>query len=323
MTRSQGSLEPDGIVRCAGGLLIAERGVTNRRDRADLSVGEFAPVVLPAAPPFLSQRSDGVVWRKHWIERDRLVVDLVDVALVEVDDVTSTITFDRELDPELEQHLVFDHVLPLVLARQGQIVLHGGVISRGDRGVVLVGSSGAGKSTLTAFAWRQGWTVGGDDGAVLYPSERPRTEATYPTIRLTPMATELLGIDPEECSPVFGKLRLNGRGRHAFRGTPVDLHAVAIIEPVAGDELAGFEPLNPLDAHAQLFGSAFHADFSRSDRLPALVAGLGTIVERAVVGRLFVPRGKRGLADAEEQLRRLLDASSAPTSVPGRSRGVG
>jgi hypothetical protein len=304
------TLAPDGIVRCAGGLRIAERSAADTAD-ADLAVGRVRPVRRPPGPAFESRLSDGSVWRRHWTDGDRLVVEIVDVADVEVDDATSTITVDRELDPEMEQHLIFDHVLPLLLARLGGIVLHGAVISREGRGIVLIGKTGAGKSTLTAFAWQQGWTVGGDDGAVLHPEE-VAAEPTYSTVRLTTEAALLIGVEPSSCSPVVGKLRLQADTEFPFEAAPVPLVAVVAVEPGPAAGRAGFQRFGPIDAHARLFAGCFHADFSSDARLPALVTGLASVVERATVGRLSVPRGREGLADAERLLRSLL--------VPGGTR---
>src|SRR5690606_11090676 len=101
---------------------------------------------------------------------------------------------------------------------------------------------------------------------------------------------------------VVGKVRVHGQGRRSFHQGPVELGAIAIIEPVTTGE-AHFEPLPGAEAHARLFGSTFHAELSRADRLPATLAGLAAIVEATTVGLLRVPRGLDGLASAERLLR--------------------
>jgi hypothetical protein len=284
-----------------------------------LHVGQVAPVSFPATSPLTAQRSDGVVWRRHWSERDRLVIEFVDLAVVEVDDASGTVTFDRHLPAEMEQHLLFDHVLPLVLARRGALVLHGGVISRAGKGAVLVGATGAGKSTLTAFAWQQDWTVGGDDGAVLHATNPPTVEPTYATVRLTPAGADLLGIDPRMSAAVIGKMRISGEGPRAFSQECVELRVIAIIEPAGAGEEARFEPLDGIDAHARLFGSTFHADLSQDRLLPKVLDRLAAIVETATVGRLTVPRGRAGLAAAERLLRAVLET---PADESGQTRDL-
>jgi hypothetical protein len=296
----------DDVVLCARGLRIAQRGAAAPDDTMTWRVSGGAAVTLPGTPPAEAMRSDGVVWRRHWLSPERLVIEFVDVAVVDVDGATRKIVFDRHLSDDVEQHLLFDHVVPLVLARDGALVLHGGVISRHGDGVVLVGSSGAGKSTLTAFAWRLGWTVGGDDGAVLTAGDPPTVEPTYPTVRLTGESLELLGIDPASCSAVARKMRLSSAGGEPFSQQPVRLRFVAIVEPTAEGNAARFDRLGGIDAHAELFGSTFHADLSGIRLLPQVVDQLASIVETSVVGRLTVPRGINGLASAEALLRALV-----------------
>ena len=286
---------------------MAQRGSRAPVQPPALRVGGVAVVARPDARAVEARRSDGVVWRRHWLEGGRLVIEFVDLAAVEVDETTGLVTFDRILPAEMEQHLLFDHVLPLVLARGGALVLHGAVISRTGKGAVLVGPSGAGKSTITAFAWRRGWTVGGDDGAVVFPSDPPGVEPTYTTLRLTPATVELLGFENGATSPVVGKRRIAGEDAKALSPERVELRLVAIIEPVPSAREALFEPLSPAEAHARLFGSTFHADLSAGPRLAAALEGLASIVEGSTVGQLTVPRGLDGLDAAERILRSVLD----------------
>lgn len=317
--RSTPALED--VVLCANGLQVAQRQAgLPLPPPPGLHVGDIAPVSLPDSSPLTAQRSDGFVWRRHWSEADRLVIEFVDLAVVEVADSNGLVTFDRLLHAEMEQHLVFDHVLPLVLARRGALVIHGGVISRAGKGAVLVGATGAGKSTLTAFAWQQGWTVGGDDGAVMYPTDPPTVEPTYATVRLTPGSADLLGVDPTMSAPVIGKMRIVGEGAQAFSQAVVELRVIAIIEPADAGEEARFEHLDGIDAHARLFGSTFHADLSKDRLLPAVLDRLGWIVERSLVGRLTVPRGREGLLAGERLLRTALEG---PVGKPPHARDEG
>lgn len=302
------------IVVCSGGLLVAQRGAQLSAEGRALQVGDVRPVSTPASRPAEARRSDNVVWRRHWLQDDRLVIEFVDLATVEVDNA-GTVVFDRTLPTEMEQHLLFDHVLPLALARDGALVLHAGLISRDGDGVVLVGASGAGKSTVTAFAGQKGWTVGGDDGAVLFATTPPTVEPTYSSVRLTPQSTDLLGFAREGTSSVLGKMRLAANGTRAFSQDPVQLSLIGIIEPAPAGAVARFERLAAIEAHAELFGSTFHADFSASRLLSAVVDGLASIVETTTVGRLSVPRGLDGLLAAERLLRTLLEKDPNPRRI--------
>jgi len=233
-----------------------------------------------------------------------LVIEYLEVGVVEVDDATGVVVFDRLLASDMEQHLLFDHVLPLVLARQGALVLHGGVISREGVAVVLVGPTGAGKSTLTAYAGQKGWTVGGDDGALVHLSNPPTVEPTYSTIRLTPTSARLLGLDADAKPSVVGKIRLAPQ-RGSFRQAPVRLIAVAVIDPVAADVLADLTRLSGAAAHAALFGVTFHADLGSGRKLMVTLNQIADVLKTTFLARLDVPRGLAGLATAEALLRSL------------------
>jgi hypothetical protein len=257
-----------------------------------------------------ARRQDAWIWRRHWIEGDRLVVEFVDLTLVEVDQSSGSVVFDRELPPEMEQHLLLDHVLPLVLASRGAVVLHGAVISRSGAGAVLIGATGAGKSTLTAFAWQRGWTVGGDDGAVVLDTVPPTVEATYSTVRLTPTSADLLAIDRTATSPVVGKMRIEDADG-SFSGAPVELRLIATITPAPSGEAASLRTLDGVDAHVDLFRSTFHAALTGGGLLEGAVDRLGAIVDRTTVARLTVPRGVEGLVAAERLLRASVDGVGA------------
>lgn len=299
----------DGVVVSAGGLQVAQRGAAPP-EGPGLRVEGIAPVHIPTTAPTESRRGDGLVWRRHWLEDRHLVIEFVDVALVDVEWERGQVVFDRHLPPEMEQHLLLDHVLPLALAARGQLVVHGGVISLDGRGVVLLGASGAGKSTLSALAWQQGWTLGGDDGAVLSDADPPTVEPTYATVRLTPSSTELLGMGSMASSPVVGKRRIADDAERRFFQAAVPLCVIANIQPAAAGATARFDVVDGVSAHAVLFGSTFHAEM-KGPLLPSVIERLGNIVETTTVGTLTVPRGLAGLVAAEQQLRALVTDRSA------------
>lgn len=129
-------------------------------------------------------------------------------------------------------------------------------------------------------------------------------------MRLTSASVELLGLNPAGWSAVVGKARLPpGLGVGAFSPDAVELGLVAIIEPADEGTMSRFERVGGIDAHAELFGYTFHAELSGSGLLPAVVEGLGRVVDTTAVGRLTVPHGVPGLAAAEQVLRTLVQPS--------------
>lgn len=297
------------MVVCAAGLAVAQRGARLPARIEGLRVAPVGGVKRPIGSGLDSRRADDLaVWRRLWPEPDRLVVEYVGVTWVEVDDRTGHVVFDTRLDDEMEQHLLFDHVLPLVLARRGRLVLHGGVVARDGAGAVLVGPTGAGKSTLAAHLWSRGWAVGGDDGAVVGLGANLAVEPTYATVRITSDAAALLGLPTADASPVVGKRRLLDEQR-PFRQDAVALRAVAFVEPVPVTGRPSFRPFAPGVALARLLGSAFHPHELASQQMATTMQQLAVLVEGAVVGALAVPRGVAGLRAAEEELAAALAAT--------------
>ncbi len=62
---------------------------------------------------------------------------------------------------------IFLPAIAHMLGHRDRWVLHGGLISTGGRGVLILGATGRGKSTLVGAAWRAGWSAHGDDLTVL------------------------------------------------------------------------------------------------------------------------------------------------------------
>ena len=297
------------FVRCGGGLTVFQRGSSRPPSHMSaLEVGPVRVVTRPGFPPVEAHSADHVLWRRHWAEPDRLVIEFVDVADVEVDR-QGVVTFDRHLTSQTEQHLLLDHVLPLYLANRGALVVHGGVVGRRGRGVVIVGSSGAGKSTLTAYCWQNGWTIGGDDGAVLWAGPPATVEPTYSTIRLLPDAVELLELNPAAATTVLHKYRVADDGTEGLAQRMFDLAAIVVIEPGVTSGEVRWEELRGIRAHAELFGSTFHSDFSRDRHLPEVVDAIAGIIDQVPVARVEVPRGLVGLQGVEQFLRELVESS--------------
>jgi hypothetical protein len=212
--------------------------------------------------------------------------------------------FDRELPQDVEDHLVLDHVLPLWLARHGHVVLHGATLVKAARSLVLTGHSGVGKSTLTSFLGGRGWLVGGDDAAIVHKGSQVTVEATYPTVRLPSTATSLLGLSADAGVPVAGKRRIDPP-LDRIATEPAELALVARINPVEEDE-ARFEPVHGASALDLLLTNTFHVDLGSTAHLAGLMDGLIRLIDSAVVGELYVPRGPAALVATQHVLEDVL-----------------
>lgn len=263
-------------------------------------------IAAPSGTPLETLDAAGAPWRRVWSLADRLVVEFIGVATGEVRDGEDVVVFDRRLPPPLERHLSLDHVLPLVLARRGELVVHAGVVRRGHHAVVLIGPSGAGKSTLVAHCGQRGWIIGGDDGVVLRRGVTWTAQPTRAGLRLTQDSLDVLELSSAGSPESAGKYETTMAGATPVPWSPVPPAAVVTLEPTAGAGLAEFSPLLGVAAHVALFRGVIHADMTDPTALDRVVGRLADLAESVPVGRLTVPRGREGLSSAETVLRRLL-----------------
>lgn len=94
---------------------------------------------------------------------------------------------DNRLPATTARHLLYDQILPRVIAHTGSLVLHAGAFQ--DRGcaILALGKSGRGKSTLVASFNQAGQALIGDDASVIsWCNGRPHVSAVYPSLRLLP-----------------------------------------------------------------------------------------------------------------------------------------
>lgn len=100
-------------------------------------------------------------------------------------------------DPASLNHLLYDHVIPRVIAATGVLVLHGSAVEIGGRLAIFIGDTGVGKSTLSASLHSKGHRLIGDDAVMVTCEDGTfHGEAVYPSLRLYPEAIErVLGAD--------------------------------------------------------------------------------------------------------------------------------
>ena len=103
------------------------------------------------------------------------------------------------------RHLLIDQVIPLVLSRREQIVLHASAILTLDGVIAFVAKSGKGKSTLATSFVQNGFPLVSDDCLVLRIEQGGWTALpSYPGIRLWPGAARSLLVDDAATADVAG-----------------------------------------------------------------------------------------------------------------------
>lgn len=147
---------------------------------------------------------------------DRFCLSFDGLARFDIDPAEKRITLfevqAKALLTDLE-HLLYDHVVPRILADLGTVVLHGSAVEIDGRLAVFLGNTGAGKSTLAASLHEAGHLLLGDDAVVVSNQGGEFSgSAVYPTLRLFPDAIDRVLGSAVETSPMAhysDKLRVN------------------------------------------------------------------------------------------------------------------
>ena len=144
------------------------------------------------------------------------------------------------------EHLLVDHVIPLVLSLSGESVLHCSAVASRGGALVFTGKTGQGKSTLAATLALRGCPLLSDDSLLLRPAERQiMAFPSYPSLRLWPEDTRLfeqLGAEISDVAHYTSKKRLRMDASHgSFAEMPVKTTALYILANAA----AGLDGLLP------------------------------------------------------------------------------
>jgi hypothetical protein len=99
------------------------------------------------------------------------------------------VTDTREIALRLVEYLA---VQALCEAPEGPAILHGALVAKGGKGVVIVGHGGAGKSTLACALWQEGWELLCDD-TTLVEIDRGVARPTPRRVSLRASSRDLLG----------------------------------------------------------------------------------------------------------------------------------
>lgn len=179
---------------------------------------------FPAFHRWLSP--DGSVWLEFFRSEDGYLLRFPEMAdFVLSSDASQVRSWATEdVTPETHQHLLLNQVLPLALARRGELVLHAGAVELHGGSVAFLGHSGRGKSTLAAAFAAQGDRFLTDDGlrvrwtqgelqafpsnssirlwADSYQALAPKHSVLAPALAFTPKLRILAGPSVPHCAEV-------------------------------------------------------------------------------------------------------------------------
>ncbi|OWY59095.1 hypothetical protein B7486_76400, partial [cyanobacterium TDX16] len=101
---------------------------------------------------------------------------------------------------------LWEHVAPLRgliswwAGMNGAGLVHGASMAIDGRAVLLVGKGGTGKSTTSLASPHAGWTLLGDDYAIVEPGPPARVHVLYGRAKATQKTMELAKLDPSMCT---------------------------------------------------------------------------------------------------------------------------
>lgn len=163
-----------------------------------------------------------------------------------VDDLTFV-----DIETDVLQHIVDNPA--------EQLTVHAALLTRHDKGVVIVGPSFAGKSTLATGLWRAGWTLMADDLCLLDPAAL----RAYPAPRRVSLRTESRAIVGES---LWNEIQQTPSFMHTAKGLYFHPHEVS-----ANDRIIS-TPLTSIFFLARLGASAGPAELVRLHEAKAALA---------------------------------------------------
>lgn len=202
------------------------------------------------------------------------------------------------------RHAILDQALPLIVAHEGQTVLHAACPIGAGQAVLLAGPAGAGKSTLLAHLLTRGWDAAADDAAVVALTGDGRVELrpSYGGLRLWPDSSAALQYGTGDTVAHYSEKR-----RFAARALPDDpltLRGVFLLNADAAEAVPELLDVTRRDAVIALLRNTFVLDTEDVGRAAARLDVLGDIAARVPVRALRLPHRYDALAPAGELIDR-------------------
>ena len=198
-----------------------------------------------------------------------------------------------QVTAETTQHLYLNQVLPLALAKQGQLVLHASAIEIGVCAIAFIGASGRGKSTLAASFATNGFRFLTDDGLLLEQCDSGyQVMPSHPSIRLWDDSHQaLISTDALTAPPVqfTSKSRFLAGEDIVFCDQARPLRRIYFLGPGTSPQLT-FERVKPAEALIELVKHSFLLDIEERDMLAAQFDEFSKLVSQPICYRLDYPR---------------------------------
>jgi hypothetical protein len=202
------------------------------------------------------------------------------------------------------RHLFLDQVVPLLLSRRGDLVLHASAVAVDGRVLAFMGRTGRGKSVIAATLAARGLGLVTDDVLALREREgRLAAWHSYPGVRLWPADLRRLrgAVRTRRVAHYTSKLRLVPSGNGHRPNVPLELHRLYVLAPARrGRRSVAVGRVSPRVALLEVVRHTYHLDPGDRRRISETFAGAARLAESGVVRRLSFPRRHAALAAVHE-----------------------
>ncbi len=278
-----------------------------------------------AHPPFHTWTfPDGSLWTEFHRADGGYLLRFPEMAdfLVSADGLHVTGFPAPEVPESTTQHLYLNQVLPLVLSKQGKLVLHASAVEIGDGAVVFVAESGRGKSTLAASFAVNGFRFLTDDGLVVEPAVHGfEVLPSHPSIRLWEDSEEALVPSTARRAPPLhytAKARFLADESLVFCGEPRPLRRAYFLGDGSATALE-LQKLTPAEAMVEWVKHSFLLDIEERARLASHFKQVADLANLPIHYRLDYPRRFEELAHVREAIVEHARAGSVPNPSAQKS----
>lgn len=211
--------------------------------------------------------------------------------------------------PEITiRHLLLGQVLPFVLSRRGDVVLHASAVVSPVGAIAFLGASGQGKSTLTASLTQRGLPLLADDCLLVQGDERGFAALPgYGGIRLWPDSiAELYHRSPDLAPVAHYTDKLVVRPSNDGLGPmaePVELRRIYLLDPIADSDSECQVAITPMSQQEGFINYLKHSYRLDPHDRPALATEFSRLTQLAAAHLLFrltYPRNFLRLRDVED-----------------------
>jgi len=216
------------------------------------------------------------------------------------------------------RHLLLDHVMPLVMSRDGRLVLHASAVAMPAGAVAFVGRAGSGKSTLAAALAAAGFPLLTDDCLVVDPSPRGFVARSfYPSARLWSDSLRAVGASARNLSSVahYTRKRRIAPPLMPYHERPAEIAHVFVLDGPPGrrdrrDRLT-VTRLRGREALLAILECTFHLDSADPDAIRRRFELQGNLVDATPVHRLSYPWRLADLGETRDALVRCLEQAGS------------